>query len=53
MEEYRTPKLIGKKAPMNRLVLPDQHKVPCHMESDMPQITGVAPASDRRSRVTS
>lgn len=25
MEEYRPPKLIGKKAPLNCLVLPDQH----------------------------
>jgi hypothetical protein len=25
MEDYRPPKLIGKKAPMNCLVLPDQH----------------------------
>ena len=25
MEEYRAPKLIGKKASMNCLVLPDQH----------------------------
>ena len=25
MEEYRPPKLIGKKAPLNSLVLPDQH----------------------------
>jgi hypothetical protein len=25
MEEYRPPKLIGKKSPLNCLVLPDQH----------------------------
>lgn len=25
MEEYHAPKLIGRKAPMNCLVLPDQH----------------------------
>lgn len=25
MEDYRPPKLIGKKAPMNCLVFPDQH----------------------------
>ncbi len=25
MEEYRPPKMIGKKAPLNCLVLPDQH----------------------------
>lgn len=25
MEEYRPPKLVGKKAPLNCLVLPDQH----------------------------
>ncbi len=25
MEEYRAPKLIGKRAPLNCLVLPDQH----------------------------
>lgn len=25
MEEYRAPKLVGKKTPLNCLVLPDQH----------------------------
>lgn len=25
MEGYRPPKLVGKKAPLNSLVLPDQH----------------------------
>ena len=25
MEEYRAPKLVGKRAPLNCLVLPDQH----------------------------
>lgn len=25
MEEYRAPKLIGKRAPLNCLVLPEQH----------------------------
>ncbi len=26
MEEYHAPKLVGKRAPLNCLVLPDQHR---------------------------